>query len=362
MRNDPSFFFYTPSTGPFRVEKQHLTKVWKPKASFSVNRTEVENSGKFSLEHLNEDPDKQCPLHKRPHSLKKCRAFRSKPLVERKRFLSQHFICFRCCSSRSHQAKDCRAVVHCEECNSDRHISALHAGPAPWIMEDFSTPVDDHGGEQSESAAVATTSMCTEVCGGGLNGKSCSKICLVNVYPKGHPKKKARMYVLLDDQSNVSLARSAFFDVFKIQGAACPYTLKTCSGTADAAGRRASGFIVESADGEVRLSLPTLTECDLIPNNRDEIPTPEAARSYTHLKVVADKISPLDHDAEILLLLGRDIIRVHKVRGQCNGHHNEPFAQRLDLGWVIIGNVCLNGVHRPNLIKLTSFGMDVPVT
>lgn len=35
-------------------------------------------------------------------------------------------------------------------------------------MEDSSTPVEDHDGEQSESAAAATTSMCTEVCGGGL--------------------------------------------------------------------------------------------------------------------------------------------------------------------------------------------------
>lgn len=175
------------------------------------------------------------------------------------------------------------------------------------------TPTDEHGGEQSACESAATTSMCTVVCGGGLKGKSCSKICLVNVYPKGEPEKKVRIYVLLDDQSNASLARSTFFDIFKIQGDACLYTLKTCSGTMDAAGRRARGFIVESADEEVCLSLPTLTECDLIPNNRDEIPTPEAACKHTHLRPIADKIPPLDHDAKILLLLARDIICVHKV-------------------------------------------------
>lgn len=47
-------------------------------------------------------------------------------------------------------------------------------------------------------------------------------------------------------------------------------------------------------------------------------------------------------------MLGRDIVHVHKVRGYCYGHHNAPYAQWLDLdGWVIIGNVCLNGAHRP---------------
>lgn len=48
-----------------------------------------------------------------------------------------------------------------------------------------------------------------------------------------------------------------------------------------------------------------------------------------------------------MLLLGRDIIRVHKVRKQVNGPHNLPYAQKLDLGWVIVGNVCLGNVHRP---------------
>ncbi len=48
----------------------------------------------------------------------------------------------------------------------------------------------------------------------------------------------------------------------------------------------------------------------------------------------------------ILLLLGRDILSVHKVREQYNGPGNTPYAQRLDLGWVIVGEVCMGGVHK----------------
>lgn len=51
----------------------------------------------------------------------------------------------------------------------------------------------------------------------------------------------------------------------------------------------------------------------------------------------------------ILLLLGRDIIRAHKVRSQVNGPHDAPYAQCLDLGWVIIGDVCLIGAHKPTV-------------
>ena len=102
--------------------------------------------------------------------------------------------------------------------------------------------------------------------------------------------------------------------MFNIKDTVVPYTLKTCARVIDIEGRRATGFIVESADGWMSLPLPMLTECNMIPNNRSEIPTPAAAQSHSHLKIIADKIPPLDPNAKILLLLGRDILRVHKVQ------------------------------------------------
>ena len=117
------------------------------------------------------------------------------------------------------------------------------------------------------------------------------------------------------------------------------------------AGRRASGYEVESLDGTVRIPLPSLIECNDIPNNREEIPTPEVALHHAHLRSVALLIPDIDQQAPIMLLLGRDIIRVHKARKQVNGPHNLPYAQKLDLGWVIVGNVCLGHVHRPLTIS-----------
>ncbi len=89
----------------------------------------------------------------------------------------------------------------------------------------------------------------------------------------------------------------------------------------ETSGRRASGYIVESLDNNVSLHLPTLLECNQIPNIRSEIPTPDAAHHFSHLRGIADEIPALDPDADILLLLGRDFIRVHKVRQQINGPH-----------------------------------------
>ena len=132
---------------------------------------------------------------------------------------------------------------------------------------------------------------------------------------------------------------------------ATAYALKICSGIKQTQGRRAEGLVIESLDKRVKYQLPTVTECDEIPNNREEIPTPEIARVHPHLRQIADEIPRLDKEAEILLLVGRVIPTVHKVHQSLNGPRKAPWGQRLDLGWVVLGNTCIDGAHRPDEIS-----------
>lgn len=154
--------------------------------------------------------------------------------------------------------QETEANIKCSECDSDRHPAALHPGPPQWYSKP-SPPPSQHGGEEEDSPDPNVTSKCTEVCGKGFSEKSCSKICLVNVYPNGSRNESKKMYAILDDQSNRSLARSEFFETFSIEGTTAPYTLKTCSGVAETSGRRAAGFTIESADGKTSIPLPTLS-------------------------------------------------------------------------------------------------------
>ncbi len=117
-------------------------------------------------------------------------------------------------------------------------------------------------------------------------------------------------------------------------------------------GRRARNLIAYPLDGSLSVSLPTLIECNCMPEDRSEIPTPEAAKHHPHLKSIAHLIPPLDPNAQILLLLRRDILQVHKVREQCNGPQNAPYAQRLDLGWVVFSEVCLGAAHKPSTVSV----------
>ncbi len=96
-----------------------------------------------------------------------------------------------------------------------------------------------------------------------------------------------KLYAILDEQSNRSLVHSQFFEVFSDQSPSAPYILRTCAGVKESVGRRVSGYEVESLDGTVCIPLPSLIECNDIPNSRDEIPTPDVARGHIHLKSVA---------------------------------------------------------------------------
>ncbi|XP_060795476.1 uncharacterized protein LOC132898102 [Neoarius graeffei] len=232
----------------------------------------------------------------------------------------------------------------------------MHPGPQPTKAPPLP---QENGGEGEDGSNVTDVrTSCTEVCGSGRWGRSCSKICLATVYPKDSKHKAIKAYVILDDQSNHSLARPEFFELFGVENKPLLYHLRTCSGIMETYGRTAEGFQVESLDGKALISLPPLLECPEIPNNRTEIPTPSAVLHQPHLHHIAKHIPDLDPEAEILLLLRRDVLRAHKVRQQVNRPRNAPFAQRLDLGWVVIGEVCLGKVHKPTVDTFKTHVLD----
>ncbi|CAG2255991.1 unnamed protein product [Mytilus edulis] len=107
------------------------------------------------------------------------------------------------------------------------------------------------------------------------------------------------------------------------------------------------------------LSFLLLIECDMIPNNRNEIPTCDVAANYQHLASIAQFIPPLDAEAKILLLIGRDLMQAHHVLDQRLAKPYQPYAQRLKLGWIIVGESCLDGAHIPKDASVLKTFIDV---
>ncbi|XP_071161241.1 uncharacterized protein [Mytilus edulis] len=343
IKNDPGFIFGSKVTPNTKGAAPRFTSY--PKTKVGTHKTAVEQqSGDASKQGL-------CILHNTKHSLNECRAFRAKSIEERKGLLKENNVCYKCCDSTKHRSRECNARISCKECGSKQHTTALHiTRPQQPASSQSSSPKQAYGGEPTESAETKSTSVnsiCTEICKDTYSGKSCAKILPVNVYHKDNQYKVIRMYAIIDDQSNRSLASPEFFNLFDVKDKPENYTLSTCSGKVVTSGKRGRGFVMESINGNDKFDLPVLIECDHVPNNRDEIPTPEVTMHHPHLRELRASIPPIEENCQILLLIGRDLIEAHHVLDQRIGPPRTPYAQQLKLGWVVIGETCINKQHVP---------------
>ena len=273
-----------------------------------------------------ENAVKRCPFHERTgHSLEECIAFPAKTFDEKTEWISNNRLCYRC-FSRDHQAHSCKRQIKCGTCGDSRHPTLLHK----------ESPQTTARGNEMVST------QCTAVCSASSGGTSCSKILLVDVFLKDKPDFVRRVYAIIDEQSNSSLISSELADELGVLGLQEKYYLSTCTSEKEVKyGRRAANVSVQSPKGTAS-DLPTLIECDSIPQGKREIPTPEMARKFPHLQEIANEIPPFDGNADIHLLIGRDALELLKVREFRNRPEEAPWTQRLTLGWTITGQMCLD--------------------
>ena len=141
----------------------------------------------------------------------------------------------------------------------------------------------------------------------------------MDVYSRRNPHLAKRIYAIVDEQSKSSLVTSKLAEDLGADESLEKYFLLTCSSEKEEKyGRRVAGITVRSLNG-AEFAVRTLTECDTIPQDKREIPNPDMARSFPHLKAIVHKIPPLDETAKIHLLLGRDAPELLKVREFRNG-------------------------------------------
>ncbi|XP_060079797.1 uncharacterized protein LOC132559197 [Ylistrum balloti] len=341
--NNPSFN-YTDGTAVLSVSKEQrrTASTGSRNAYVFSKKTEVNN---VPTEFL-------CPLHDSArevkHLLSGCHLFLSKSKDEKREILLKHGVCFKCCKDK-HLAKDCTEKVICTVCKGSSHFTMFH--------DDKYQPRQSHGEERTSIRGDnrKINSKCTQLCGetGPFVGKSCAKTVLVNIHKDGQLNNVLRAYAIIDEQSNRTLAKSEFFDYFGDHSTETGYVLSSCAGEIQVTGRQGSGYVMESLDKEYSLKLPLITECNHIPNVKQEIPTPEVARHYSHMQDIAHLIPEYENDTPILLLVGRDLISAHHVLEQRTGHEREPYAQKLKFGWVVVGESCLGLVHKPTVITVS---------
>ena len=154
------------------------------------------------------------------------------------------------------------------------------------------------------------------------------------------PNREELVYALLDSQSDTSFILDKTRQSLGVDGPEITLRLSTMlAKNQEIRSVKVCNLLVRGHDSDIRIPIPTAYSREIIPANRNHIPTPEVAKRWSYLEKIADKLLPLQ-PCDIGLLIGydcaralipRDVIQPKKVDG--------PYGQRTDLGWGIVGIV-----------------------
>lgn len=189
--------------------------------------------------------------------------------------------------------------------------------------------------------------LSSQTCDANCSEKSCAKTILVDVYSQGHSK---RGYVCTQSSMTRTTAKKQLLNIMDIwPSRIVSNSVCSCNGAETTSGRQSGDLVVEFLTEERSFELLVITECDQISNVKEEIPTPDCCAASSTFKAPVRPFPFADPDYDILLLIVRDKPEAHRVLEQCTRPRGSPFAQRLHLGWIIIGEVCQAKVISHNL-------------
>ena len=285
--------------------------------------------------------DMNCTYCHQGHHINDCPEFANLSREECLKFLQEKGFCFGCGSSSEHVSKNCSNRVKCKTCGKF-HLSALH----------ISRPEEN------------ADSRCTSVCSmkDQSLGSDNSMILPVWARSKQNPDKEILVYCILDDQSNTCFISNKLRSQLKLTGHDTTLSLSTMDRNQSyIACKKVVDLEIVSFDRKTCIPLSAAFTRGHIPASRSQIPKPEIARQWDHLKDVANEIYPYHAEADIAILIGNNVPKATRPRAVIAGNEEEPYAQRSILGWGIIGTVC-HSVAQKQTISVSNRISAAPVT
>ena len=272
--------------------------------------------------------NKLCPFCKGSHYLPDCKEFMQQAIENRIGFIQQEKRCFGCLRT-GHVTKNCRLRHTCQKCKG-RHPTALHDDnrkrePSREVSQQ-SQPGD---GTVHRAASLNAD-----------NGHS-STTHVVPVWLSTTTSREAEIlvYALLDTQSDSTFMEEVICEKLSAQSEPVNLKLSTLLGKdVTVACKRVSGLRVRGYTSTKHIDLPLTYTQELIPLNREHIPTCETAKRWSHLSHIASEMPPL-LSCNVGLLIGYNCSAALAPRLTIVGDEDQPFAVKTDLGWSIVGSL-----------------------
>lgn len=161
-----------------------------------------------------------------------------------------------------------------------------------------------------------------------------SSILPVFVSAAANPEEEILVYALLDTQNDTTFILKDIADHVKQE----PVRLKISTISSRikvVSSYKLHGLQVRGLMSEERIKLPVNYTREYIPANRSDIPTCKTAKIWPHLEHLADAMLS-ELACEVELLIGYNCPQVLLPRNVVSGEEGQPFAQKSELGCVII--------------------------
>ncbi|KAJ8388711.1 hypothetical protein AAFF_G00131200 [Aldrovandia affinis] len=302
-----------------------------PKRAKALNTSAQRNNSTSEIKETpNSKPKPPCPTCKdETHGVAKCPTFAAKSMEDKKAFIHENHLCFGCLR-KGHSSKDCKRRHTCGTCNR-RHPTCLHEERDKRPVEapeKHSTPTDN-----SASQEIKVTSHTVM-----QRASATSSIVPVLMSSAEEPQREVLTYALLDTQSDSTFILEDLLEELNVDTQ--PVQLKLSTMTAIdtvIASKSVSGLQVRGLHSEKQIQLRQAYTRNFIPVDKSYIPTKKTALQWPHLKHLANKLPPLQ-GCEVGLLIGNDCPLALAPLEVITGSENDPFAQRTELGWSIVGS------------------------
>ena len=272
------------------------------------------------------------------HDIDECRSFLARPLEKRKEFAKEKDLCFGCLCT-GHQSKKCKQRKRCKHCEK-MHPSSLHGDTQrPKIEKAEETEKKVTAATSAEQTGSVASGSSTTLMNAVGNSDKSSMVVPVFVSHVERPDKERLVSALLDTQSDTTFILENTCKSLGLNGTKVKLRLSTMHAenrVVDSS--KVQGLMVRGYNSSTKLSLPAAFTRNIMPANRDHIPTPEMARKWPHLYDIAEELMPLN-ECEVGLLIGYNCARALTPRQVIAPIDDGPFGQRTDLGWGIVGVV-----------------------
>ena len=284
----------------------------------------------------NDAPQLQCVYcRKNYHNIYNCRSFTSRSSNERSEFITKNDLCFGCLK-KGHMSRKCPKRSICQKCNK-QHPSCLHDDYVARVAKEQANAAEDSSAESMKEEDIGTirTKVSHRLIGSADVPVQTSMIVPVYLSVAG-AKDEILVYCILDTQSDTSFITEKTASKLGATYTNANLKLSTMTSTEVLQCKKFRNLNVRGIHESTMVNLPVLYSRDTIPVKRSHIPTTETANKWNHLNTLCDVI-PEMQECDVGLLIGYNCPQALAPREVITGNINEPYAQKTDLGWSIVG-------------------------